>query len=37
MMIKAEDEGIIFLDGIRPTYATPTIWLQLVLVKYVSL
>jgi hypothetical protein len=36
-MIKAEDEGIILVDGIRPIYATPTVCLQLVLVKPISL
>jgi hypothetical protein len=36
-MTRAEDEGIIFLDGTGPTYATPTVCLQPAPVKSVSL
>jgi hypothetical protein len=37
VMTRAEDEGIIFLDGTGPTYATPTVCLQPAPVKSVSL
>jgi hypothetical protein len=37
VMTRAEDEGIIFLDGTGPTYATPTVCLQPAPVKFVSL